>query len=417
MKKIVVLADWLPYISAALIGIAVASGHPLGVAASIAVPALAFSRHDQRSCAVVAMAYYLLALSPLLRLDDTFFGSQRYSAAAASLWILAGLILSLPYFILWTRHTLHRVWRIPIALLLTTIPPLGLIGIAAPLAAAGFLFPRTAWGGLLLTLIVAGMLCVWPVLTFASTALLVASSYIFYEPTPAPKGWQAIDTNLGEIIGPSHEPVSAMLTTRRIQELAINSPATVIIFPESVVAEWTSVTEDWWQDTFASLQSSGKTVLLGATISAPNDFDFSAELAALQPGSSISSASLAARSSMDAVQYRNVVLIRGATSGEFSQRVPVPVAMWKPFSESGVPLNLFGPATVVVAGHKTAIIICYEQLIAWPFLTAMIEQPSILVAVANQFWVKDTSIPRCQRTYATAWARLFDLPILFASNS
>jgi len=48
----------------------------------------------------------------------------------------------------------------------------------------------------------------------------------------------------------------------------------------------------------------------------------------------------------------------------FIQRIPVPIAMWKPHKPNdGVPLRLLGPGAKMIAGKRTAILICYEQLL------------------------------------------------------
>jgi apolipoprotein N-acyltransferase len=91
--------------------------------------------------------------------------------------------------------------------------------------------------------------------------------------------------------------------------------------------------------------------------------------------------------------------------------------MWKPFTKAGVPLNLAGPGTIMIAGERAAPIICYEQLIAWPVLTSFLQQPTIIVAVSNNIWVGGTAIPKIEQTSIRSWAALFNLPAIFASNS
>ena len=66
----------------------------------------------------------------------------------------------------------------------------------------------------------------------------------------------------------------------------------------------------------------------------------------------------------------------------------MPIAMWKPFSADGVPLNLFGPGTISVQGQRAAVLICYEQLLVWPFLSSAFERPTILITAANDYWAK-----------------------------
>ena len=50
-------------------------------------------------------------------------------------------------------------------------------------------------------------------------------------------------------------------------------------------------------------------------------------------------------------------------------------------------------------------------------LTAFIEQPTIVIAIANQFWIVGTAIPEVQRNTVRAWARLFHVPVVFAFNT
>ena len=41
---------------------------------------------------------------------------------------------------------------------------------------------------------------------------------------------------------------------------------------------------------------------------------------------------------------------------------------------------------------------------------------ALIVGMANQYWVRGTSIPAAQRASMTAWSRLFALPLLIAEN-
>ena len=54
--------------------------------------------------------------------------------------------------------------------------------------------------------------------------------------------------------------------------------------------------------------------------------------------------------------YDNVALvITGAHSRAFLQRIPVPIGMWRPFgSGPGIPLRLTGPGTIDIAGERVA---------------------------------------------------------------
>ena len=80
-------------------------------------------------------------------------------------------------------------------------------------------------------------------------------------------------------------------------------------------------------------------------------------------------------------------------------------------------LNLLGPGTVDVRGHRAAILICYEQLLTWPMLLSAIEKPTLLIAISNEAWTAATIVPRVQHACVRAWARLFGLPLVSAINT
>jgi len=81
-----------------------------------------------------------------------------------------------------------------------------------------------------------------------------------------------------------------------------------------------------------------------------------------------------------------------------------------------VPLKLFGRGTMRIHAQKAAVLICYEQVLVWPFLSSAVERPTILLTISNDYWAKNTLIPAIQQSSATSWARLFNLPILSATN-
>lgn len=203
-----------------------------------------------------------------------------------------------------------------------------------------------------------------------------------------------------------------------IKARALASTARVIVFPESVLPRWTPAADLFWADTITALRNAGKIVVIGAitpTDTPHSDYDFAASLAALHgaPPARVFSRQQAS------LAYTNGVVIRGASSSEFTQRIPVPMGMWRPFTNTGAPLLLSSPAVIRIADHTAAIVsvICYEQLIPWPTLTAFLNPPTIMIAIANQFWVAGTAIPEVQRNTVRAWARLFHVPVVLASNT
>ena len=111
------------------------------------------------------------------------------------------------------------------------------------------------------------------------------------------------------------------------------------------------------------------------------------------------------------------MVVRGSDVAVVPQRVPVPIAMWNPFRPDSAYSDWFGSGTVQIGSERAGIVVCYEQLIAWPVLMTMTKHPTVLIAPANDYWAKGTTIPMFQRTAVWSWARLFGLPCLFAVNT
>jgi apolipoprotein N-acyltransferase len=157
-----------------------------------------------------------------------------------------------------------------------------------------------------------------------------------------------------------------------------------------VVRHWGQGADLFWQPTFDTLRARGSTILIGAGVPVPASAD----------------------------EYRNTVVIRGADDGPgFTQRIPVPLAMWKPWGgKNRVPLNLFGETTIQLAGERAAILICYEQLLPWSYLSGLWNEPTIIVGISNAYWTKSTAIPRYQSAALRAWGRLFGKRVVSATN-
>jgi apolipoprotein N-acyltransferase len=115
--------------------------------------------------------------------------------------------------------------------------------------------------------------------------------------------------------------------------------------------------------------------------------------------------------------YNNTLLILGAESATFYQRVPIPIGMWRPFTNSGVPLRLGATGVIAIDHQRAAVLICYEQILTWPILASMVQHPTVLVGISNTFWFDDTTIPRYQASVLRGWANLFRIPLFSAVNS
>lgn len=367
-----------------VIGIGVSFAFLPAMALMFLMPAIAFAQPSRQRAFLAALTYYAGASWAIIPAIRNFFGPDAGPASGVLLWLAAAALLALPWPLVWSPRRHQAFWRIPVGIILGVVPPLGIIGWASPLLSAGLLFPGTAWFGLAATLLLPALLIVSPRVAATGTALCAVCANIAFPGTPKPPpGWESVDTNLH-----ADTTLAEFQSAQWLQQRALVSRATVIVFPESVVPTWTEATESFWQPTLAALRASGKTVVLG--VCTPHTG---------KPG------------------YENRALIAGAEAGNFTQRIPVPLGMWKPLSNGGVPLHPFASGPAAIHGRRVAVLICYEQLLPWPFLMSLVERRDILLGMANDRWAGSTPIPSCQQASLKVWARLFRLPFLLAANS
>jgi apolipoprotein N-acyltransferase len=236
-----------------------------------------------------------------------------------------------------------------------------------------------------------------------------------------PPGWVAVDTHFGAVSHGVPNPLAEYQAAQEIQREALSRPAKVIVFPETIVPYWTASTEAFWEPTLAALHANGRTILVGARIpvsGAPGGLapDLATSMAVLRGANAIHPSR-----TIDAPiwrpRYANAMVVRGAQAAVVLQRIPVPIAMWNPFRPDNAQLSFFGPSLVQIGNERAGIVICYEQLIAWPLVMTMIQHTTVLVAPANDYWAVSTTIPRFQRMAMRSWARLFGIPYLFAVNT
>lgn len=376
-----------------LAGFCVGATAWIGYLAAIPISLFIFlllGRLEARTSVLVLMVgYYAGATWQVFPAAATFFGHHVSPFEVILLWAGWSLVLGLPWAAFWSRKRERRLYTVPILLALLAAPPLGLIGVASPLTTSGVLFPGLGWFGLVLTLFICGLLASYPVAGVAlATFCSVPAQLVYHEPQP-PSDWQAVTTHFGGVGLDTPSPLAEYTAAQWIQQTALGSPAHVIVFPETVVSNWNEATDTFWDGTFELLKGQGKTILVGANVS-----------------------------DASSPHYFNSLLIRGATQqSDFLQRIPIPMAMWTPGSDRGVPLRLNGAGTLRVAGQNGAILICYEQLLIWPVLTSFKEHPSVLIGVANDYWARHTTVPEIQHACLTSWARLFHLPMLWAENT
>lgn len=339
------------------------------VALSAIMPWFVFRQQTRSRAAAAAFTYFAAASAPIPWITDGL-------AIGIGISFTASAILTLPWIALWHRDDAQRYWRIPAALLLSAIPPIGIINWASPLTAAGLLFPGTGLAGLAAAALAEA---VWPVYPKTVAAGILASNLLYFPPSQ-PSGIQAL---------PTADSASTFQKEESARLAILNAHSNLTILPEGAVRRWTEATETFWKETIDDLKRTNRIALIGAGLPIPNSDEF----------------------------HNSVITIGTSQTDRLDQRIPIPIGMWKPFGPAdGVPLNLTGPGTLKLGEHRIAILICYEQLLVWPMVHSALEKPTLIVGISNASSTKHTYIPAAQEACLQAWSRLFGIPTVAAVN-
>lgn len=371
------------------IGLVGWSGEPILLPAAMALPLLWASAPSRLVAGLVAAGYFLAASRGLPQGVSNFYGGGLTNGLA--LWVAASALFVVTHVLLWTaRPGWGRAGRYAIAAIVLSLPPIGILGWAHPITAAGIVFPGWSWLGLAATAM--GLLAMtthrWPIAVLMLGGFWVASA-TSWTPVAPPQGWVGIDTHFGGSNG-EYAGYQQHLETIDQVRAAASSGASVVVLPESALGLWTPTIERLWTRALADL----KVTVYGGVVR------------------------------VDEAGYDNVMLgLSGhGASVRYRQRMPVPVSMWQPWLafigvSAGARADFFANPIVEVKGMRVATLVCYEQLLVWPMLHSAMGSPDILVAPSNGWWTSGTNIVAIQIMSSTAWARLFDVPLVIAINT
>ncbi|CVI64392.1 conjugal transfer protein TraB [Agrobacterium leguminum] len=363
-------------------------------------PALWAMSPSRMIAALVAAGYFLAASRGLPQGVANFYATDFWPGLL--LWVAASMSFVGVHAVLWTAHQAKdangrrgadaaMALRYLLAMVLTGVPPFGIIGWAHPLTAAGALFPGWGWWGLFAT--TAGLLAMttrfWPAAAITLGALWLWSAATWTQ-TNLSEGWTGVDLELGQNLGRDGSLAHQRDLIATVRQTIASHPNThVVVLPESALGFWTPTVERLWRE---ELRGSDVIVVAGAAV-------------------------------IQAEGYDNVLVALSADEAKilYRERMPVPVSMWQPWLRwmgegGGARADFFGNPVVEVGQKRIAPIICYEQLILWPVLQSMLQSPDIIVATGNGWWTDGTSIVAIQRASVTAWAKLFGVPVVMAFN-
>jgi hypothetical protein len=374
--------------AAIAIGLVAWSGEPRLLPAAMLFPALWAAAPTRLGASLVAAGYFLAASRGLPQGVANFYGSGF--EAGIALWIGASVLFVATHTLLWTKRSgWGRIVRYAMIAVLLSVPPIGIVGWAHPITAAGTLFQGLGWTGLAAAAI--GLLAMTtrfrPIAILTLGGLWIWSAANWTAPS-LPQGWIGVDTKFGGSNGQYANYEQHLKTIDQVRAAAANGTS-VVVLPESALGLWTPTTERLWTRALAGLDI---TVYGGAVV-------------------------------VDEAGYDNVMmeLSQQGTSVRYRQRMPVPVSMWQPWlglldAPAGARADFLANPVVVVSDVRVATLVCYEQLLVWPMLQSALSTPDILVAPSNGWWTYGTNIAAIQIAASSAWARLFHLPLVLVSN-
>jgi hypothetical protein len=366
------------------VGIAAWSGVPYALALSALM--LWFWHAPTRNEAAAAMGGYHLAAGYSIAPGIVGFFGTSSIVFGITAWLIVATLLTLPWVLLWSAKP--NVWRAPLALAITALPPLGVIGFYSPLTATGELWPASGWIGIAAFIVMAGCFTYYKRPVFMAMFITAVISNVLVPAITPVAGWYTVDTHDGGsgYGAVNRDPQQEFIAYQRLFERA-NNNARVLIFPEAAVPTYGKNAHAFFKQDFSRVASRSQVLIYGAQMDVP--------------GSRV-----------------NVMVIEGAERGVWPQRMPAPVAMWRPWdSANSFPARVAGPHSFDVQGQRVAPLLCYEASLVWPALLSMRERPTVVVAIANMYWAKGTLVPRQMRACVRAWSRLFHLPSYIAENA
>lgn len=349
------------------------------------------------SASALIAAYYLSSTRDLPSAVAIFFGEDAPIWAGATLWIVACALLALPFVLLWSSNAQTRALRFAVAVCVTILPPIGLIGWVSPISFAGSVFPGLGWFGFglafLLTMFLVSPSKKW--LAGLGTVAIIANIIAISEHIDSPSNWLGVDTQFSAQLSAEHnngmQRLLAMERIEWIKGFAKTVPAnSVRVLPETLLGSFGSMAQLSLRETEADLVKIDSRILVGAELDNANG------------------------------QYTNAMIVLGAKKTDdrnLAQGIPVPVSMWKPWANDGAIADIWGHrGTMEIDNVRAGVLICYEQFLAFSILQTMLNKPSVLVGSANVWWAHDSTFPLVQAQTMKVFSRLFGVNTILARN-
>ena len=305
------------------------------------------------------------------------------------LWGLHAAILALAWSLAWapSRKGIRALFiRFALLSVVLVAPPFGSIAWLSPHLVAGLLYPGWVFLVIALTIVMLASIAATAYGARQSNLALVAAMVIvsaianfIYTAPAAPAKWAAIDTKLGPFPASDAGEFERHQTLIAAARDSIEARNKVVVLPEEVAGRWRPAASYWWRDLDAAAERRSAVVFVGADLG-------------------------------EGLRFRDALVLVGRQYGNVTSRQPIPLGLWRPWSNTRAIAGWIQPGVVQVAGETAALSFCYEDLLMWPLLVSMWHRLTVVVSVAND-WFGDGLVVRFIKlfTYRSSSSQNFSI--------
>ena len=327
--------------------------------------------------------WYASAGAAIPQVWDVYFGGSSWGWLV---WLLFASLLACPILLVPVRFISGGL---AIAALIGAMTPIGML---TPLHTAIAFFPGWGWWGLVsawallwLPMLgkyqprLAGLLCV---AVFMTGATLNSSN----PDLPTPTGAMAMNTFEGNYPKQAEPWMARQKRMANQARMAIESGHSLVITPETTVEIWDIWAILMWKETIEAAKARNSLLLIGIQHKQPDG-------------------------------WRNG-LFDAANQGFYGATMSIPFGMWRPWSpDLHFPVDFAELGRLVKTPHGlAAYLICWEEMLLWPLLMKVAQQPpAILISSSNQ-WFTHAWAARAQWRSVRFQSRLWGLPLLRSVN-
>ena len=405
---------WQSVVVQALIGVVIA----LGAWGSGASPALAMLipvvwciAPNRTAAWVLTTSYHLTVVRFIPDFAATWFGSQHLGVA---IWIAQGALCGVGWALAWTSRpgAFATLLSWGLALVLTLLPPLGMILPGHPLMTVGYLLPGMGWSGICLYVIFTGALLValrvyvtgraskWSRVLQGVAIIGVGVFLLLTTDKPDPEAGRVVD-KVGALTTRwgGFPPRDSLEVARRIDRIgrATRSLAggegeiRTVVFAESLLGIYDpSLYVPLELDVLKDARAAGQSVVVGADL--------------LVAGSVLQKAAL--------------IFLADGSSSYVVARQPVPFAEWAPWNKKGTyEIDWFSSSVANIGGGlKARVVFCYEEYIPLLHLISEAREEHQMVLVLANLWAAGPVADLIQKAHTEGMARLFRRPWVRSVN-